>query len=96
MKQKSTDKFRGRDDHFFGCVVIGSVSVFKTDLIVIYRFYPIIRYGNTMRIAAKIFKDLLRAGKWSLGVDEPFDTKKKSDKTAERRFVFVIRKFAWQ
>jgi hypothetical protein len=49
-----------------------------------------------MRIAAKIFKDLFRTGKWPLGVDEPFDTKKKSDKTAERRFVSVILKFAWQ
>ncbi len=86
----------GGDLQCFDRVVVCSVPVFKTNLVIIYGLYPVIGYGNTMSIAAKVLKDLLRASKGTFGVGNPFDFKKRSDKVVESLFAAVFCNFTDQ
>ena len=90
MKQKPADKFIGSDLQYFDRVVVSPVSVFKTDLIIIDGFYPVVGYGDSMSITAKILKDLLRPCKWTFGIGEPLDHKKRSNKIVKRFWLVVF------
>ena len=90
MKQEPADKFIGGELQCFDRVVVSPVPVCKTDLIIIYGLYPVVGYGNTMGIAAKILKDLFRTSKGTFGIGKPFDLEKRLNKAVELPFGFMF------
>ena len=96
MKQEPADKFMGRDHQCFNRIVFRSVSVLKANLTIINRFDSVVRYGNTMRISAKILKDLFGTGKGTFGIGQPFDHKKRPDKAIKLLFASVFFKLTRQ
>ena len=63
MKQKSADELIRIKNHFFDFIVFLAIPVGKSNSAVINGDDPIVRYGNPVSVAAKIFKYLLRLSK---------------------------------
>jgi hypothetical protein len=71
MQQEAADKFVGVERHRLDTIALTPVTVGKTDPSVSHVEEPVVRNGDTMRIAADIVQDVCRAGKGRLGVDDP-------------------------
>ena len=71
VKQKTADELDGSKCHVLDFILIGPVTIGEGHTIIFKRYDPVVGYGHPMGVAAKIVYDLLRAGKWPFGIDDP-------------------------
>ena len=71
MQQEAPDKFVSIERYGLHAIALTTVAVGEADPPVTHVEEPVVRDGDTMRIAADIVQDLRWAGKGRLGVDDP-------------------------
>jgi hypothetical protein len=53
-------------------IVVPIVLPVESDMAVIDIQKTVVGYGDTVSVASDVVEDVLRAGEWRLGIDDPF------------------------
>ena len=84
MQQEAADKLLRIQAHYLLARVVAVILPAKADLAINEVNQTIVGDGDPMRVATKIFEDVLGAAKWWLGVDHPLDSSYGSQISGER------------
>ncbi len=83
VEQKSPDELVRREGHGFLLIVVAVVSPVEFHLAIFDVDEPMIRNGDSVRVAADILHHLLWPGERRLGVDDPFRVSHQIEMTRE-------------
>ena len=85
MQQEPANELLRRDRHAAGFIVMSGavLLVLKGDLAIGDTEQTLIADRDSVRVAAKIFENLLRTAEWRLGVDHPFHAAERSEQRPE-------------
>lgn len=72
VKQKSPDKFHGRQCHGFKLIPIFSIPVEEGDLVILDREDAVVGDGHSMSIASQVVENFFGRGEGFFGIDDPF------------------------
>lgn len=80
--QEPSDELIDGERHDLGLVVMAVVFPGETNLTIEHVDQSAVGNGDTMGVAAEIREYLLGTGKWSLGVDDPFQPAQRGERWA--------------
>ena len=85
MQQEPANELLRRDRHAAGFIVMSGavLLVLKGDLAIGDTEQTLIADRDSVRVAAKIFENLLRTAEWRLGVDHPFHAAERCEQRPE-------------
>ena len=83
MQQEAAHELVGVEDHALGSRRVAIIAPCKGDTGVVDRDEPVVGDGDAVGVAGKVGQHLLGAGKRALGVDQPFDAARRSQRRIE-------------